>query len=131
MAHIVQPVSVNSFVGPTLSTRYAKSRGARPCETCAPFISMGYGNTMCSATGRLYTPQERSHIPHPSISEVDLIRKDSVLDPIEDDDGIDWPDSPYEVKALDESSESPTELLALITIKRSPWLQKNLKSSVP
>jgi len=48
--------------------------------------------------------------------------------PIEDDDDIDWPDSPYEVNALDESSESPTELLALITIKGSPWLQKNLKA---
>jgi len=59
---------------------------------------------------------------------MDLIRKDSVLDPIEDDDDIDWPDSPYEVNALDESSESPTELLALITIIGSPWLQKNLKA---
>jgi hypothetical protein len=97
MAHIVRPVSARSLVRPTLRTRYAKSRGARPCETCAPFISMGYDNTMCSATGRLYTPPERSHIPHPSISEVDLIRKDTVLDPIEDDDD------------------------RVITIKGSPW----------
>jgi len=95
---------------------------------CALFISMGYDNTMCSATGRPYTPKERSHIPHPSISEMDLIRKDSVLDPNEDDDDIDWSDSPYEVNALDESSESPTELLALITIKRSTWLQKKFKA---
>jgi len=58
---------------------------------------------------------------------MDLIRKDRVLDPMEDDNDIDWPDSPYEVNALDESSESPTELSALITIKGSPWIQTNWK----
>ena len=58
-------------------------------KICALFISMGYDNTICSATGRPYTPQERSHIPHPSISDMDLIRKDSVLDPIEENDDID------------------------------------------
>jgi len=64
-------------------------------------------------------PQEIRRMPHPSITEIDLIRKGSVLDPIEDDDDIEWPDNPYEVNALDESSESPVELLALITIKRT------------
>jgi len=129
MAHLVQPASVITTVHPTMSTYYAKCRGARPCDTCAPFISMGYDNTMCSATGRPYTPQEMRRKPHPSITEMDLIRKDSLLDPIEDDDDIEWPDNPYEVNTLDESSESPTELLALITIKGSPpWLQTNFKA---
>jgi len=29
-----------------------------PSYTCAPYIGMGYNNTMCSATGRPYIPQE-------------------------------------------------------------------------
>jgi hypothetical protein len=38
MAHVVQPVSARSFVRPTLRTRYAKSRGARPCKIlCAVY----------------------------------------------------------------------------------------------
>jgi len=68
----------------------------------------------------LHRKWELRHKPHPSITEMDFIHKDSVLDPIEDDDDIEWPDNPYEINALDESSESPTELLALITIKGSP-----------
>jgi len=49
MAQLVQPASFITTVHPTMSTYYAKCRGAVPCGTCAPFISMGYDNTMCSA----------------------------------------------------------------------------------
>jgi len=79
---------------------------------------------LCAQLQGTHTLQRKGLI-HQSLN---LIRKNSVLDPIEDDDDITWPDSPYEVNALDESSESPTELLALITIKGSPWLQTKLKA---
>jgi len=80
---------------------------------------------MCSAAERPYAPQEIRRKLHPSITEIDLIRKDSVLGPIEDDDDIEWPDNPNEVSFLD---ESPAELLVLITIKGSPWLQTKLNA---
>jgi len=43
-----------------------------------------------------------------------------VLDPIDDDDNIEWPHNPYDIR------ETPEELLAMITIKGSPWLQSEL-----
>jgi len=63
--------------------------------------------------------QERLREPHPPITEEDLIRKELLLDPMDDDDDIEWPYNPYEVEALNEASESPEELLALITIQGS------------
>jgi len=47
----------------------------------------------------LCAPQKMRRKPHPSITEMVLIRKDSLLDPIEDDNDIEWPYNPYEVKA--------------------------------
>jgi len=82
---------------------------------------------MCSATGCPYVPQERLREPHPPIAEEDLIRKEHLLDPMDDDDDIEWPYNPYEVETLNETSESPEELLALITIQGSSWLQSKLK----
>jgi len=99
-AHVVQP-----RLRTTNGTYKAKCRGSRPCTACAPFISNN--NTMCSATGRPYIPQERWREPHLSITEMDLIQKERVLDPIEDDDDIEWPYNPHEVEVLDETSESP------------------------
>jgi len=54
--------------------------------------------------------EELWHEPHPSNTGVDLINKENVSDPIEDDGNIQQRDTPYEVNVLDESSESPAEL---------------------
>jgi len=42
---------------------------------------------------------------------------------MDDDDDIELPYNPYEVEALSEATESPEELLALLTIQGSTWLQ--------
>jgi len=60
---------------------------------------------------------------------LELIRKDDVLDAIDDDDNIEWPRNPYEGDALDDIRETPEELLAMIIIKGSPcmMLQSELR----
>ena len=71
-------------------TKVARCRGSVPCGTCATFIVMGYTNTLCSLAGRPHTPQRRDHVVHPTMNEADLIKKDTLLDPLEDDDDIEW-----------------------------------------
>jgi len=50
-------------------------------------MDMGYSNTLCSLSGRPLIPQQIQE-SHPLIDELELIRKDDVLDPIDDDDNI-------------------------------------------
>ena len=127
ITHLVQPTSAIAAVRSTIGNNKAKCIGSRLCKTCATYVHMGYSGTMCSATGRPYVPQERLREAHPPITEEDLIRKELLLDPMDDDDDIEWPYNPYEVEALNEESESPVELLAMITIEGSSWLQSQLK----
>ena len=63
----------------------AKCRGSVPCMTCTDLSSMGYDNTLCSMSGRLYT---RVHKRHPTITEEELIKKKDLLDSLDDDDDI-------------------------------------------
>jgi len=126
VAHLVQPLADITAAKKPNGKHTARSRGARPCSNCAPFIEMGYSNTLCSLSGRPSTPQNIQEC-HPFIDEIELIKKDDVLDPIADDDNIEWPHNPYEGEALNDIRETPEELLAMITIEGSPWLQSELR----
>ena len=91
---------------------------------------MGYEHTLCSLAGRPHTPQQRDNIKHPTIKEEDLIKKQALLDPLEDDDDIEWNHNPFDVDHVSESGETPEELLAKITFEGSPSLQSKLKALV-
>ena len=91
---------------------------------------MGYTNTLCSLAGRPHTPQRRDHVVHPTMNEADLIKKDTLLDPLEDDDDIEWKQNPFDVDHLSESGEPPEELMAMITFEGPPQLQTKLRALV-
>ena len=59
-----------------------------------------------------------------------LIKKNDLLDPLEDDDDIGWKHNPFDVDHVDESGEAPEELLAKITFEGSEQLQTKLKALV-
>ena len=50
------------------------------------------------------------------------------MDPLEDDDDIEWKHNPFNVDHADESGETPEELLTKITFEGSEQLQTKLKS---
>ena len=75
---------------------------------------MGYDNTLCSLAGRLNTPRQREMRDHPPISGAELIKKRDILDPLEDDDDIDWKHNPF----IDDEKESPEQLMSKITLVR-------------
>ena len=57
---------------------------------------MGYDNSLCSLVGRPYTPQQRVHKKHSTISDEELIKKMDLLDPIEDNGDIEWKANPFD-----------------------------------
>ena len=61
------------------------------------------------------------------MNEADLIKKDTLLDPLEDDDDIEWKHNPFDVDHVSESGETPEELMAKITFEGSPQLQTKLR----
>jgi hypothetical protein len=67
---------------------------------------------------------------HPPISEAELIKKRDILDPLEDDDDIDWKHNPFDVDFIDDERESPNELMSKIAFKGSPQLQTRLRALV-
>jgi len=60
----------------------------------------------------------------------ELIKKKDFLDPIEDDDNIDWKHNPFDVGSVVGSEETPEQLMSLITFEGSPQLQAKLKALV-
>ena len=50
----------------------ATCRGSLPYTTCTDLSTIGYDNTLCSMSGRPFTPQQRVHKKHPTISTEDL-----------------------------------------------------------
>ena len=62
------------------------------------------------------------------IKEEDLIKKKDLLDPLEDDDDIELKHNSFDVDHVDESGETPEELLAKITFEGSEQLQTKLKA---
>ncbi len=81
-------------------------------------------------SGRPFTPQQRVHKKHPTISAEDLIKKKDLLDPLDDDDDIEWKANPFDVESLEGPTETPEELMSKITFKGSPQLQTRLKALV-
>ena len=66
------------------------------------------GSPLNSATeSRPYTPQQRIHKRHPTISEEELIKKKDLLDPLDDNDDIEWKANPFDADSLDGSTETP------------------------
>ncbi len=60
-------------------------------------------------TGRPHTPQQQENGRHPTIKEADLIKKNDLLDPLEDDDDIEWQPYPFDIDHINEAGETPEE----------------------
>ena len=56
-----------------------------------------------------------------------LINKSELLDSVEDDDDIEWPHNPFDIRPDNASLESPDELLAMIQFEGPPRLQEKLR----
>ena len=48
--------------------------------------------------------------------------------PIADDDDIDWITDPFEMRPDRVNPEKPVEIIAMIKVSGSPWLQEQLRS---
>jgi hypothetical protein len=62
------------------------------------------------------------------IYESTLIDKCQLLDPIADDDDIDWNTDPFEMRPNRVNPETPVEIIAMIKVSGSPRLQEQLRS---
>jgi len=121
----------------TLATTKARCRGTQTCGTCAPYVAQGYSDTLCSLsvlrTDHPHVPQERRrpHVEpfaaHPQTDGASLIPRDALLDAMEDDDDIEWPENPFDRPHRAEP-ESPDELLAMIQFEGTPALQQALRA---
>ena len=60
----------------------------------------------------------------------EFINMKDILDPIEDDDDIDWKHNPFDVDSVDDSEETPEQLKSQIIFEGSPQLQAKLKALV-
>jgi len=60
----------------------------------------------------------------------ELIKKKDIFDPIEDDDDIDWKHNHFHVDSIEDSEETPEQLMSQITFEGSPQLQTKLKALV-
>ena len=74
----------------TLATSKAVCKGSIPCSNCALLIMRDHDSTLCSVAGHPNTPQRRDTFPHRMFTDDELIKKRDILDPIEDDDDIDY-----------------------------------------
>ena len=110
-----RPYLSQSVTPVTPSLARASSVCAQPCSTCTPFVAQGYDNTLCSVTmkrpDRPLVPPE----PHADVladltpideRESTLIDKSQLLDPIADDDDIDWKTDPFEMCSGNVNPES-------------------------
>ena len=90
----------------TLSTTKASCRGTQSCGTCAPSVAQGYSDTLCSLsvlrTDHPHVPQERRRphvepfVAHPLTDGTDLVLRAALLDAMDDDDDIEWPEGPFD-----------------------------------
>ena len=74
-----------------------------------------------SATRHRETPYHQGRGPH---------QGKGPLGPLDDDDDIEWKHNPFDADHVNESGETPEELLAKITFEGSEYLQTNLKALV-
>jgi len=77
---------------------------------------------------RPLVPLERRRRPHGDafadltpIDESTLIDKSQLLDPIANDDDIDWKIDPFEMRPDSANPETPDEIIAMIKFSGSPW----------
>jgi hypothetical protein len=84
---------------------------------------------------RPLVPPERRRRPHADafadltpIDESTLIDKSQLLDPIADDDNIDWKIDPFETLPDSANPETPDEIIAMIKFSGLSWLQEQLRS---
>ena len=107
----------------TLSTTRAKCRGMQSCSTCAPFVAQGYDDTLRSLPVlRNDHPHVNAFADHPLTDGSQLIPKSALLDVLEDDDDIEWPEDPFD-RPDNANPESPYELLGMIQFEGTPALQ--------
>ena len=122
----------------TLSSTRARCRGTQSCVTCAPFVAQGYDDTLCSSsvlrTDHPHVPAERRQRPrveafatHPLTDGSQLIPRSALLDALEDDDDIEWPEDPFD-RPESADPKSPDELLAMIQFEGTPALQDALRA---
>ena len=66
---------------------------------------------------RPLVPSERRRRPHADAfaDECTLIDKSQLLDPIADDDDIDWKIDPFEMRPDSANPETPDEIIAMIS----------------
>jgi hypothetical protein len=111
-------------------TSRAACRGMQSCNTCTPFVAQGYSDTLCSLsvlrTDHPHVPQERRR-PHVEPFGTKLIPRNALLDAMDDDDDIEWPEDPFDRPHRAEP-ESPDELLAMIQFEGTSALQDALRA---
>ena len=87
---------------------------------------------MCSVlrTDQPHVPTERRRPPHveafathPLTDGSTLIPKSALLDALEDDDDIDWPEDPFD-RPESVNPKSPDELLVIIQFEGTPALYR-------
>ena len=118
-------------------TARANCRGTQSCSTYTPFVAQGFSDTLCSLsvlrTDHPHVPHERRRsdvepfATHPLTDGTNLILRNALLDAMEDDDDIEWPDDPLDRPHRAEP-ESPDELLAMIQFAGMPALQEALRA---
>ena len=84
----------------------AKCRGTESCGTYTPFVAQGCSDTLCSLsvlrTDHPHVPHERRRsdvepfATHPLTDGTNLILGNALLDAMEDDDDIEWPEDPFD-----------------------------------
>ena len=72
-------------------------------------------------------PHVEPFAAHPLTDGTSLIPRDALLDAMEDDDDIEWPENPFDRPHRAEP-ESPDELLAMIQFEGTPALQQALRA---
>ena len=89
-------------------------------------------------SGRPFTPQQRVHKKYPTISAEDLIKKKDLLDPLDDDDDIEWKTNPFDAD-FKGSPQLQTRLKALVIefidvfatkVRREPAAVEPMKISI-
>ena len=108
----ITPSTVASLVRrDTKATSRALCKGSMPCNNCAFFIARSHGNTLCSLAGSPNIPQRRDTFQHRMFTNVELIRKKDIFDPIADDDDIDWKYNPFDVDTIDSRTSDVSDYL--------------------
>ena len=102
-------------------------------------MAQDYDDTLCSlsvlrSTDHPHVPAERRRRPHvdafaehPLTDGSHLSPRSALLNAVEDDDDIDWPEDPFD-RPDSASPMSPDELLAMIHFEGSPAIQDALRA---